>query len=364
MKSRGIIIVILLLNTVIARAGTSNSDSLKKVSWAAVPAPSFNDVQGFGLAVTGGAFYSLNSSDTSLSPSATLVYGFYAENRTWIGALLQEAYFSQDNYWFTFLYATGDFVFRYYPGAGPKDLDLWLDYNTLFHMLDLDFKRKIRENLYVGMAYQFTSYNSSFRLSPNDEISIPVHSNENKYSGIGLIASNDSRDHKLNPRSGLYSNVKMYWFENAWGSDKDFRVLEFDLNYYRSLSSNMIWANRFYSYISWKDVPFEMEGILGYAGSRGNDTRGYSTGRYRGKQLYDLQSELRWRFYKAWGMVAFGSVALVGDDAEEIGLNGILPAVGLGLRYNAAADRDVNIGIDFAKGKEDYGIYFILTEVF
>ena len=75
-----------------------------------------------------------------------------------------------------------------------------------------------------------------------------------------------------------------------------FNTVEAEYNQYVPINTAQVIAARFYSFISFGEVAFEEQPILGRAGPRGNDVRGYSTGRYRGDQLYDLQAEWRWRF--------------------------------------------------------------------
>jgi len=329
-----------------------------------LPAPSYNEVQGFGLTLTGGLFYSFDPSDSLLNASSTFVYGFYAENTTWIGAVFQEGFFKQNKYWYSLLYATGDFKFRFYPDIPIGDRNYYINYSTQFHIIKADFLRKLKKGFYVGLQYKFSNYKTTFQLNKGDSLELPSYTENGRYSGLGPIFSFDTRDHKLTPTNGWYSNFSFLFYRNALGSDADYQTVEFDLNKYFQLSEGSILATRFYAYVGWEDIPFEQQAILGFAGKRGNDVRGYSSGRYRGSQLYDVQAEYRWTFKGRWGLVGFGSLSLVGNDADEISENGLLPAIGAGVRFNAAVDRNVNIGLDLAKGKNDYGIYFIVSEAF
>ena len=42
----------------------------------------------------------------------------------------------------------------------------------------------------------------------------------------------------------------------------------------------------------------------------------------------------------------------------------VLPGVGLGLRYLMIEKERINIGVDVATGKDDWGIYFRIGESF
>ncbi len=65
-----------------------------------------------------------------------------------------------------------------------------------------------------------------------------------------------------------------------------------------------------------------------------------------------------------WAAVAFGAVAAAVDDPSEITWSGLLPGVGVGVRYMAVPSEQINVGIDVAFGIEDWGIYFRIGEVF
>ncbi len=344
----------------------------KNVSAVAVPTPSFNEIQGFGLAVAGGLIYSLNPEDTVLRPSSTFLYGFYSENKTWIFAVLQEAYFHDNDYWFDGLAVVSNFKFEYFQPLPPPLPDgISIAYDTDIKIFNLNFLRRVKGPLYLGVRTKQSFFNTTFNSidipglpSLPDSISNPNASTNSWYSGIGFKAAYDTRDYSLNPRSGISADFQATFFGEKIGSDRNFDIMEMSFNHYWGFSDRHVLASRFYAYIGVNDVPFEEQSLLGFAGPKGKDVRGYSSGRYRGNQLYDIQAEWRWNFYKRWGSVVFGALALSGTGSEEIKSNGVLPAIGTGIRFMAAPKRKVNIGLDFALGKNDYGIYFALSEAF
>jgi outer membrane translocation and assembly module TamA len=107
------------------------------------------------------------------------------------------------------------------------------------------------------------------------------------------------------------------------------------------------------------DVPFSGKNVIGR-----DDLRGYTNGKHRANQVYDIQSEYRWNFYKKWGMVAFTGLALATDNWKGDNYSGVLPSAGAGLRYKVIPKRGINIGLEAAVGKEDWGVYFRIGETF
>jgi outer membrane protein assembly factor BamA len=356
-------IVLLLLLFGITLSSYAQKD--KNVEWAAIPAPSYNEVQGFGLTVTAGLFYDLSKKDTVSTPSSTFVYGFYAENESWVGAIFHQSYLNENRNWFDVLYAGGNLNFQIYQQNPFKDgQNFAIDYSTRFQFLKLNYLRKVKGGIYAGLHYKLSNFNTEFDFGLPDSLLLPKFSTDAFYSGPGIKLAYDTRDYKLNPRKGIHANVITQHFNTAFGSDANFNTVEAEYNQYVPINTAQVIAARFYSFFSFGEVAFEEQPILGRAGPRGNDVRGYSTGRYRGDQLYDLQAEWRWRFHKRFGMVAFGSMSLIGNNKDQISSNGMLPALGAGIRFMAAQEKNVNIGVDVAFGKEDYGVYFAISEAF
>ncbi len=107
------------------------------------------------------------------------------------------------------------------------------------------------------------------------------------------------------------------------------------------------------------DVPFEGQSVVGR-----DDIRGYTNGKHRDDQIYALQTEYRWRVYKKWGVVAFGGVAESVEYFKDLNFSNLLPGIGAGIRYEMLPSENINIGIDLATGKDDWGIYFRIGEAF
>jgi outer membrane protein assembly factor BamA len=146
------------------------------------------------------------------------------------------------------------------------------------------------------------------------------------------------------------------------GSDYQFDKYIIAYNQFFKLSKKndkQVLAARAAFYIADGDVPFDAQSVVG-----GDDIRGYSEGRYRNNQVYALQGEYRWRFYKRWGMVAFAGVATAVARFKDIPNEDLLPGVGAGLRFRMLREKKVNIGVDGAMGKDDYSITFRIGESF
>ena len=95
-----------------------------------------------------------------------------------------------------------------------------------------------------------------------------------------------------------------------------------------------------------------------------DDIRGYTSGKYRNNQVYALQAEYRWRFYRKFGIVGFFGLATATENLGALAENELLAGGGIGLRYMMLPKERINVGIDVAFGKEDWGLYFRIGEAF
>ena len=80
--------------------------------------------------------------------------------------------------------------------------------------------------------------------------------------------------------------------------------------------------------------------------------------------MYDAQTEYRHWLNEKWGFVAFGGIATAVNNFSDFSFNKLLPAAGAGIRFAALPKSNINIGIDAAVGKEDWGVYFRIGEAF
>jgi outer membrane translocation and assembly module TamA len=92
--------------------------------------------------------------------------------------------------------------------------------------------------------------------------------------------------------------------------------------------------------------------------------RGYIGGQYRDESSLTTQLEYRRPVYKRWGMVAFGGIGQVAPSLSELNADNILPSAGLGIRFRASEKDQINLSVDYARGKDSDAWYFRIGEAF
>jgi outer membrane protein assembly factor BamA len=327
-----------------------SKEKTNKPKFAAIPIPNYNEATGFGLGALVGLFYPVSRTDEVSPPSSTMLFGFYAENETWAFGLAQKLYLKEDKYRLTLALARASINFQYYAEAVGG---IFINYNTGAKFGLVKTEIQVLSNFYLGLKYRYSRNRTIF------DIPIDYDPPERTYSGLGPTVSYDSRDNIFSAYSGAYVELETLFNQSFLGSYRDYTLLDFEANKYFSLESNHVLAARLYIGMGLGDVPFEDQAIIGQT-----DLRGYTDGKYRADQKYTIQAEYRWNFYKKLGVVAFAGLGWVADKISQVRFEDTLPSLGVGIRYMMIREYRINIGIDFAVGKDETAFYFRITEAF
>jgi len=163
----------------------------------------------------------------------------------------------------------------------------------------------------------------------------------------------------MQPLKGFNGKFNTTSFLESLGSSSNYTNITLEYNRYFKQGKRNTLLVRAYGQAAIGDVPFAGQNVVGR-----DDLRGYSNGKYRANQVYDVQTEYRHWFAEKWGYVAFGGLATALNNPNEISLNNTLPAVGAGVRFMAIPKSRITVGMDVAAGKDDWGVYFRIGEAF
>jgi len=334
--------------------------TVKKVNFAFIPIVSYNNSFGGQVGLMSNMYYDINEKDTISPVSVVGLMGTYFMNGTYFAGMFAKNYFNEDKWRTNIMYFNGNIEFQTFINFPESILPYvdeegaFLDYNTTFNFILLEGQRKVFDNFYLGLRMSYSYVTTEFKTDV-----LPIPKQKDDLMGLGGIVNYDSRDKIMNPKKGVNAKIATFSFLDALGSSSQYHKIEIQINKYFPLTNHSLIMARFYSVISLGDVPFSGQNMIGR-----DDLRGYSNGKYRANQIYNIQTEYRWSFYKKWGLVAFAGLAVATDDFKGESYSGVLPAVGTGFRFLAIPSRGINVGMDVAVGKEDWGLYFRIGEVF
>jgi hypothetical protein len=354
---RVLILISLILLPVIGIRSQDEGDSTKRMGVAVVPIIDYDPTFSVNLGVVAQAFYKLSPADTISPSSSTGVLGMYTFNGTYFLGAFQKFHIAEDRWRILLAGGFGSVNFQYWqelPIVGGS----FIGFNTEATFAAARAERKIFDHLYAGVSAVYASTQTAYELP--DWVPDSLRSEEVNMHNFGYQLTYDRRDHQYNPYRGYHLIFKHSIFPEWLNGGSTFHSFAITYNHYYPIRSERhILATRFSANISAGEVPFTGQHVVGQ-----DDIRGYTSGKYRDNQVYALQAEYRWNFYRRFGAVGFFGLATATEKLGSILDNELLPGGGIGFRYLMLPDERINIGLDLAFGKEDWGLYFRIGEAF
>jgi len=315
-----------------------------------------------GTAIGGGArlYYEV---DEESKPSYTTLGAFWAGEEGYIFAVSQKTFFSEDRFRL-------DGVLGYYNvsvpffglgfEAGQRGESIMLD--EIGFGLRPDFLIRVGKNVYLGVRYRLMKLkvSSTGETSSGGQFPLPENQRDFRSSGLGFVLDLNSTDNEFNPFEGDDLDISSTIYTQALDSDLNYQVIDVTYNHYEQVASSQVLAFRASGCYAHGDVPFYDLCLYGY----NNNLRGYVAGQYRDKAMLTGQIEYRALAWKRWGFVAFGGVGSVAPAFDQFTMDHLLPSVGGGVRYMASGKKRINLGIDYAVGRDSHGWYFRIGEAF
>lgn len=321
----------------------------------------------YGAAVNG-AFLTDTSRQTNLS--SVLLTVKYTQRKQFLLPLQSSIWLPGSKY-----YLLGDLRYMHYPqdtyGFGGRTLerDVYTVSHRYFRFYEVAY-RKVFDNFYAGAGYKLDHHWNIVQI----EIDPSFVTDFTKYgysprsvsSGFSLNVLYDTRRNSINPvAGGFYANVEFRDNLSALGSDKQWSSLLIDIRKYFHLPHNMILGLWSYNVITLRGNPPYLD-LPATGGDTYNNTgRGYEQGRFLGKNMIDLEAELRFPITKngLLGGVVFANAESLSEFSDRFEVISFACGVGMRLKFNKLSN--ANVAIDYGMGKNGSSSFFgNLGEVF
>ena len=330
-----------------------------KPSFVAMPIPLANPAIGNGLGVAALAIYQPSG---SARPWTSGVGGLYTDTKSWGAAAFQKAYLGGDKYRLTAGVGTGVFNVDFFgigSDAGASGRSIELEQKTDGALAEVLLR--LRDHVHAGLRFRYIKMDTTIdTTSTLPQLQLPDLERQSQIAQLGLAGEFDTRDSEYNPRSGVYANAQWLYASDTLGSDFEYPRLTAAVNGYHPVNDKMVLAWRGSLCRSGGGAPFY--DLCNYGQS--NDLRGYSSGQYRDHAMFAVQAEVRRKIYKRLGAVAFVGVGEVASEFSKLNTKDLLPAAGVGARFEASTKYRVNVSIDYAVGDGSSAFYFYIGEAF
>lgn len=291
-----------------------------------------------------------NGKKRIINPDITGGIGMYTANKSWLVGGFRSGSIIKSR-------------ISYRVMAGYGDLNLSF-YETLPVIGDKEFKFNFLTGSFYGQALkQFK--NSKWSVGPqylflNSKISVPDDAlpsfvkekdKNSLVSQLGAAAQFDNRDNIFTPDKGARLQTDFFWSDNIIGSDYDTWRLNLSAIGYHPITKKIIGGLRLEGEQAFGDPPFYL--------LPGINLRGVPAGRYQGRTSIVTEAEFRWDFYRRWSLMAYGGGASAFDKWGQAFDKPLVYSYGSGFRYLIARKFKLRMGVDVARGPEEWAYYIV-----
>lgn len=324
----------------------------EKGSWVVAPIPVSNPTLGSGLELVA-LYLHPESEGAAGAPNATTGFGgLYTNEGTWfLGAFHQGALWN-DRLRILAAAGTGLFELSYFGTSSDSflsDHPVRFRFDTNILYLRAQVRVPGTENWFLGPTYLFNQ--ADVRFKPGGLVpELPPTGPDLRIAGLGIALTYDTSNDTYYPTAGTRAELSWTDYGAHWGGD--FEYTKFGGHVYRYLGAGdrLTIALALDLKGSSGNVPFYDQPYI--------DVRGYERGRFSNDYTLSLRSEARYKFRPRWGIVAFVDTGWAHES-----LGGMLGgdrgrSAGAGLRWQAAKDQTLHIGLD-AAATEDGSVVFI-----
>gem|GEM_PF-657472 len=334
----------------------------KRGSLIIAPIPISSPAVGSGLVLAIGYVFKFNKDDKLSPPSTVGLAGAFTNSGTRGGGIGGHLYFKENTYQTTFILAKGRVNFDFYgigriPGREPVSVAI-KGAGTVFYG---DFLRNVGDNIFVGVRYQYRRLSTELDgpQTPGG-FEIPTIDLKSTSAALGFRVQRDKRDSTFYPRKGTLIDVTGDFFDQIWGSRREYQTYKVQFNGYREVSPRRVIAYRAMVCTANGSVPFYDLCLYG----ANNDLRGYTAGEFQNRRMFATQMEYRMEFARRLGLVAFGGIGGIARRWNAFRADELLPAAGIGLRFKLDKKNHINYRIDFAVGRDGHTLSIGVGEAF
>jgi hypothetical protein len=334
----------------------------KRGSFIFAPIPISSPAVGSGLVLGLGYVFQFNKDDKLSPPSTVGLALAFTNSGTRGGGIGGHLYLKENKYQTTFVLAKGRVNFDFFgigriPGRAPISVAI-KGAGTVFYG---DFLRNVGDNIFVGVRVQYRKLSTTLDgpQTPGG-FEIPAIDLKTTSAALGFRVQRDKRDSTFYPRKGTYLDVTGDFFDQAWGSRREYQTYKVQFNGFREVSARGVLAYRAMMCSANNSVPFYDLCLFG----ANNDLRGYTAGEFQNRRMFATQMEYRMELPKRLGLVAFGGIGGIARRWNEFRMDELLPAAGVGLRFNLDKKNHINYRIDFGIGREGHTLSIGVGEAF
>jgi hypothetical protein len=287
-----------------------------------------------------------------LPPSLTVVGGFATENGSWGGFGGHRGVWKGDRirYLGGLGYATLQLAFY---GTGPQTSGISREFEIRAAPFVQDLGVRISgSDFFAGLRYAFVVSDVTFK--PGRDIPGVTDRDwtwDSRIGGLIPYLEYDSRDNFFTPSKGIHAKASLAFFDEIFGGDFDYREVHAKAVGYWPVLPTVVVGLRADGQFVTGAAPFYALPFV--------QLRGIPAMRYQGTDVVVLETEERWMVSPRWGLAGFAGIGKAADGLEALDDSETVWNAGGGFRYLTAREFGLQMGIDVARGPEQWAIYVV-----
>jgi outer membrane protein assembly factor BamA len=212
----------------------------------------------------------------------------------------------------------------------------------------VNFDYELAPRFYIGPLAELRARRNPMQ---SDTVANQIHSREDAL-GVGLFQQIDFRNLPDSPTMGWYESITLMAVPSLSPADhaSTFGVFDLNLRFFQQIVRDLVFAVQFSAGTRMGQATYLYTPRLGGT----NQLRGYLDNRFRGKDYYLQQNEVRFPLWKQLSGVVFLEFGEASNDG--LGQNPNVSS-GFGLRFGLPPDHLKKIRLDLGFGKDQKGIF-------
>lgn len=238
-------------------------------------------------------------------------------------------------------------------GTRPETSDISRDFEIRFVPFVQDLGARIPgSNFFAGLRYVFVGSEITFKPGRNiPGVTDRDWTGTSKIGGLIPYLEYDSTDNFFTPNRGLHASASLGFFDEAFGGNYNYRELHAKAVGYWPVLPTVVAGLRADGQFVAGDAPFYALPFV--------QLRGVPAMRYQGTDVLTLETEERWMVTPRWGLVGFAGIGKAADGFEALEDAETVWNAGGGIRYLTAREFGLHMGVDVARGPEQWAFYVV-----
>ena len=284
-------------------------------------------------------------------PDIVGIGGGYTQNGTWFLGGGYAGFWKDDRIRYRGLLGYGDINLEYY-GTGDGYLSedpAAFSIESIFFLQQGLFRIGKTPFMLGGKYYFGKTKVTAFEDSKLPEVDPRDFDMTN--SGIGVIGEFETLNNILSPSKGLRIHLSYNQSLEFLGSDRNLGRMTFFTLGYLPIVERWHSGIRIESLLSTRDTPFYMLPFI--------QLRGVPLMRYQGEWTMLAETEQFVNVFRRWSLVGFGGIGTTVQSLDDPKLSAPAWNAGAGFRYLIARQLGLQMGLDIARGPEDWAFYIV-----